>query len=317
MYPNEKDPDTILEYFHDIGRIMWFKTNDKLSNIIFHRPEVLTELIELLYSHTQEENWTRRVQRFIPFKHNDHNIEKSQYEEMIDSYRATGMMESDLLHKLLENESQLLPEVALEVLKTFRLIYLCGPRDDANNQKYIVPFFAKNNIVAPAINTKLVPLKADIFLRGLPVPGYVYTLITAAFLDINADPLSLPEVGSNGATVELGDGKISFLIHSVQDMRITLILLTPPDKIRDAWKRQQTCLQKLIEELESVRKAARFEKVFYCSHCMLTSKPRPERVVNPPWQEVAGEKFICKRESKTNDKHHVPQPLMYPCEHPN
>ena len=138
MYPNEKDPDTILEYLHDIGCIMWFKTNTKLSDFIFHRPEVLTELIELLYSHTQEENWTRRVQKFIPITHNDQNIEKTQYEEMVVNYTTSGIMESALLHNLLKNESKLQLEVALEVLKTFRLIYLCGPRDDAIYQKFII-----------------------------------------------------------------------------------------------------------------------------------------------------------------------------------
>ena len=313
QYPDENNPEIILQYLHDTGRIMWFSKIKVLSQYVFHRPEVLTNLIEVLFSHTQEKTWVQRLEDFIPFD----GIEYGEYKDMVEQFKSSGVMEGALLHNLLLNESQLSPEVAVEVLKTFHLIHSCSPcGDDMTSQKYIIPYFAPKPIVAPVINSQFIPLKVDIFLRGLPVPGYVYSLITAAYLDINPMPFCLPEVGTNGATVEQGDGMISYLLHSVQEKRVTLIMLTPPKKVGNAWKSQLKCLEAIIDELKSVWKAVRYEKVFYCSHCLLTIKQSPEHVTGPKPSSAAGDSvFICRKEPKTSESRRVPLPLMYPCKY--
>ena len=328
-YPQDEEHVT-LQYLHDIGRTMWFRKMEKLKNFVFHRLEVLTTLIEILYSHTQEEAWTKRLHEFLPFRHLGKTIELYKYQEMIDTFNTTGVMEAPLLINLLERESRLPADVAVEVLKTFHLVHLCGSGSSAQtyNQKYIIPYFATRTITAPNFHSNLIPLKVDLLFHGLPVPNYVFTLITASYLDINSNPFCVSEVGGNGATVVQGNGIVNFLIHSFAKKQVTLITLTPTKKIDEAWTGQLRSLTKLVSELQTTWKAVRYESIFYCSHCLLTDKQAPATTVGPDWFQYSSEGkesfpsigcytgdeyFICKKEVGNPDCQSVPRPLMFPC----
>ena len=249
---------------------------------------------------------------------------------MIESFTDTGVMDGILLMNLLQTESDLPPAMSVEVLKAFHLVHLCGPPNSTNSHKYIFPFFSRRKVEAPGVYISMLPLKVDIFLRGLPVPSYVYSLITSAYLDINSDPLIGPEIGENGAIVTKDNGLIKHLLHDRSKSCVTLITLTPPEGICEAWKDLIDSVRKLILELKCVWKGIRFENVFYCSHCLLTNKPSPTKTVNPDWFKLEDEDedkkndkdarsiydgqqtSICRKEG---DKEHrfIPRPLQAPC----
>ena len=157
-------------------------------------------------------------------------------------------------------------------MKTFHLVHLCGSSARPDNQKYIIPYFATRTITAPQLHSNLIQLKVDLLFHGLPVPGYVFSLITAFYLDINSNPFCVSEVGSNGATVVQSNGVINHLIHSFTEKRVALITLSPAKRIDKAWTGQLNSLHKLVSELKSVWKAVCYETIFYCSHCLLSDK---------------------------------------------
>jgi hypothetical protein len=326
-FPDDKGQVT-LEYLHEISQIMWFRRLNKLSNFIFHRSKVITSVIEVLYNHTKEESWYKRLDKFTPFSLVDgKTIEKSRYVEMIDTFNDTGVMDAPLLLHLLGQESQLPADVSIEILRTFHLVHLCGSNAAIGNQKYIVPYFASRTITAPEVYDQLVPLKVDLHLRGLPIPSYIFSLITAVYLDMNSNPSNFPEAGGNGAPVTKSNGIIEHLLHNAGEKRVTLITLTPQKSLCEAREEQISTLRKLTTELKSVWKGVRYESVFYCSHCLLTIKLDPQTAVDPDWyqEEVPDssrekapsytgyEKFVCRKEVQNKENRLVPQPLMKPC----
>ena len=324
------DEHVTLQYFHESGRLMWFRTKKNLSTVIFHRADVLASVIGLVYNHTLDEAWRKRLNGFISFIMDGEVIEKSRYEQMIESFTNSGVMNAILLHHLLEKESSMPVEISVEVLKTFHLLHLLGLSDwPLHQKKYIFPYFAKLQVVAPEIYNQLIPLKVDLFLRGFPVPSYVFSLVTAAYLDMTCDPLSYPEVCKNGAVVTKDDGTVRYLLHDSTERQLTLITLTPPNKIGEAWQDLLTTLCKLIRELCQTWEGIRYESVFYCSHCLLSNKPSPTKTIDPDWfkQEdfwhkhsyefgihYSGEETsICTAEEDRMNRV-VPKPLMAPCE---
>jgi hypothetical protein len=325
-FPDDKEHVT-LQYLHKTGCIMWFGKIDKLSNYIFHRSEVLTGLIEILYSHTLDDTWSKRLNLFSPFTSDGKKIDKRKYTAMIDNFNATGVIEASLLLNLLEKESTIPADISVEILKTFHLIHLCGPTSDLSHEKYIVPYFAKEEIKAPEVFDSLIPLKVDLWLRGLPIPGYVFSLITAAYLDINSDPYNYPEVGKNGVTVTNHTNKsVKYLLHDATEKRLSLITLAPLRRIGDAWCDHLASLRQLISELRSVWKAVRYQNVFVCSHCLLSNKPTPTTAVDPDWFQpenldgdldvcyTGKETCVCKATAAITESETVPTPLISPCE---
>ena len=177
----------------------------------------------------------------------------------------------------------------------------------------------------PSVYSDLIPLKVDLQFYGLPLPSYVYSLMTAAYLDMNSNPYCLPEVGTNGATISQGNGVVNFFTHSVHDRKVTLLSLSPTNKTHEAWMGQLKSLNQLVAELKSDWKAVRYETVFYCSHCLLMRRASPAMRVNPDWGKpstanaeesvmcyTGEENFLCKNDP---DRQPVPNPLMFPCEY--
>ena len=270
-----------LQYIHEIGRIMWFQEIEILSGYIFHQTKILSSLVGILYNHAQGRTWEDRMHCFLPYEFCERQIETREYEKMVKDFRQTGVIEAALLHNLLNTESSLPVQIAITLLKTFHLI--CGPIGTEEKQKFIVPYFSQTTITVIDDIAHLIPLKVDLFLNGLPVPKYVYHLITAAYLDIHIDMFNKVKAGRSGAHVLEENGINRYLIHNVQNQKVTLITLASPQTIGEAWKKQLDALKQITAELESVWRGVRYEHVFYCSHCVLTKQQHPTTAVNPEW----------------------------------
>ena len=292
-----------LQYIHEIGRIMWFQEIQILSGYIFHQTKILSSLIGILYDHAQGRTWEDRMHCFLPYKFCERQIEAREYEKMVNDFRKTGVIEAALLHNLLNTESSLPVQVAITLLKTFHLI--CGPIGTEDKQKFIVPYFSQTAITVSDDMANLIPLKVDLFLNGLPVPNYVYHLITAAYLDIHIDMFNTVEAGQSGAHVIEENRIHRYLIHNVRNKHVTLITLTSLQNIGEAWKKQLDALTQITAELESVWRGVRYEHVFYCSHCVLTKQQHPTTAVNPEWFNKT------KEPNRRSYEHLKPQQTVY------
>ena len=319
-FPDDKN-HVALQYLHNSGRLMWFRTKDGLSNIIFHRAEVITAALKVIYNHTHEKAWRVRLDQFKPFSASGRVIERNEYEGMIQSFTEFGVMDGILLMNLLETESDLPPKLSVEVLKAFHLVHSCGPSNAETFQKYVFPYFAKKQVVQQNIYyDNAIPLKADIVMRGLPVPSYIFSQITAMYLNMNSDPPIDPEVGSNGASVTTSNGMVKYLLHNTKESRVTLITRMPMIQILEGWQDLLNVLKQLIRELNPIWRGIQFESVFYCSHCLHIKDQSPTTTVDPEWFKeykyarrdhvgvtyTGNETFQCRNTQ-------VPKPLMVPC----
>ena len=168
-FPQEKDGHSTLSYLHEIGRMMWFKDSTLLSDYVFHRVEVLTSLIKVIYDHSKSKTCEQRLKDFEPYTFKDKLILRRKFEEMIANFLKTGMIEVALLNYILKKESLLQFDIAVKILKTFHLI--CGPIGGTSEGKYVIPYFSKRHVVIPHGFACRIPLKVRVSLRGFPVRG--------------------------------------------------------------------------------------------------------------------------------------------------
>jgi hypothetical protein len=227
LFPGDKDR-VILQYLNEIGRIKWYRNRENLSNIVFHRIELLTHLIELLYDHSRKDTWDQRIKNFQAFEDvsQDVRINKRKYNDMIRSFLDTGVIRDILLHHLISQESEVRPEVAIEVLKVFHLI--CGPVQKGSESHYVIPYFSPR-VITVEESGKYIPLKVDICFNGLALPSYAYDLLTAIYVNLHITPFNHIDVGCNGACVSENNGTIKYLFHDHIEKTVTLIILSPSD----------------------------------------------------------------------------------------
>ena len=121
LFPHDKDR-TILQYLHEIGKVMWYRNRDKLSGIVFHRIELLTNLVELLFDHSSKEAWDQRINTFEAFNGHGLRVNKMNYSEMVGCFQNKGLLNSILLSHLINSEGDLDSDKAIEVLKVFHLV---------------------------------------------------------------------------------------------------------------------------------------------------------------------------------------------------
>lgn len=310
----------ILQYLHEIGKILWFRKHHALSQVVFHRIAVLTKMIELLFNHTADHAWCERIRNFTPYRHQQKVIELRKYKDLVDSFRQSGIMDIALLTNILERESELPANLAIEVLQLFHII--CGPINEG--QSYILPSFSTERIIV-AEHVNQIDLMAKLFLNGLPVPVYAYSLISSLYIDMHLKPFNSVLSGMNGAKVD-GDGTTKYILHDPEESSITLITKTPVSKLCDSWRSQVSALQKITKYVKSLWKAVRVEVVFYCSHCIMAGIGDPTSKVDPNWFNENSE--LCVAEDCGNTHYSgletfpclqggqrcsVPLPFIYPC----
>ena len=123
----------------------------KLANVVFHRIDLLTELVKLIFYHSSEEKWRQHI---VQSHNSDHSISCRKYEQMVQLFLNSGMMNQCLLEDVIR-ESEFSFEIAVEVLKVFHII--CGP---VNKTSYIVPYFSQKVITVTETGS-YVPLKVE------------------------------------------------------------------------------------------------------------------------------------------------------------
>ena len=283
------------------------------------RVELLTKVVELLFDHTSKEAWVRRIQDFEPFWHGNKSLTEVKYKQMVSHFEQSGVMNSILLSHLIETESEIKPELAIEVLKVFHLV--CGPIQENSESSYIVPYFSQK-VITVIESGSYIPLKVDICFNGLAIPGYVYHLLTAIYLDIHISPLNSVDVGMNGACVKDIDRTMKYFFHNQSESTVSLIVLTSPENIASSWSSQLSTLERLTNQLAEVWKGAHYDTVFYCSHCLLTEQKELSTNADPSWTPnlpvYTGKEFLnCRQDLSAQGLSTIPLPLLYPCESEN
>lgn len=315
IFPNDEER-FILQYLCEIGRVIWYRNSSKLATIVFHRIELLTGLVELLFDHSCIDAWDQRISNFRPFMFESHRVHKRKYHVMVECFLHTGVMNSVLLFHLIQSESELPAELAVEVLRVFHLI--CGPIQRGYETSYIIPYFSTKYI--SVIDTGMyIPHKVELCFSGLALSGYIYHLLTARFVDFHLKPLNHVEVGYNGACIKEIDGTVKYLFHNMTERTITLLVMMQPETIITAWESQLATLSHLKSILARAWKGAHYETVFYCSHCLLTKQATPTTTVDPEWANERGGPYtgkeicVCSQHSLAKGRSHIPLPLLYPC----
>ena len=77
----------ILQYLHEIGRILWYRNCKKLANVVFHRLDLLTKLVKLIFYHSSEE---KRRQHKAQSHNFHHSISCRKYGKMVDESMSVG-----------------------------------------------------------------------------------------------------------------------------------------------------------------------------------------------------------------------------------
>lgn len=225
-------------------------------------------------------------------------------------------MNSILLSHLIVSESEIKPELAIEVLKVFHLV--CGPTQENSESSYIVPYFSQK-VITVIESGSYIPLKVDICFNGLAIPGYVYHLLTAIYVDIHISPLNSVDVGVNGACLKDVNQTIKYFFHNQSESTVSLIVLTQPENIASSWSSLLSNLECLEDQLAEVWKGAHYDTIFYCSHCLLTKQKELSTNANPSWTSnlpvYTGKEFMkCERDLSARGVPSIPLPLLYPCE---
>ena len=110
-------------------------------------------------------------------------------------------------------------------------------------------------------------IRFDILFKGLPLPRYVFHLMSVAALQFDPDPTYFVNVANNGVTIQHGRST-THLLHDWNDGKVTVQLSTPIELIGSSWKRLIGLTKFVIDGTISVWKATRPVLVVYCSHCL-------------------------------------------------
>lgn len=315
--------EIILGYLHESGRILWYKNIIALQNHVFHKISAVTDLIGVLFHHTDELIWEQRRKKFKPFKSAEGTrIEKDYYEELVSDFQETGVMDQILLHRLIEQESQFkgdnLP-LAISLLETFRLLH--GPVSHRGAMCYIIPYFCRGfQNDSLLLDDQYLNLKAELKFGGLSLPRYVYHQMSLALLERFPDESDQAIVKQNGITVYHNNTNIQ-LTHDSNTRTVSIQVISDLASIEKTWQLFVEIINNSIDETLRHWKAARPLCVFYCPHCLMKGTQHPKKTINPSWcstspkykkgKEITlvdgGEVTVCGQDRK------VLKALMFPC----
>ena len=90
----EKPLSDCMQHLHDIGDIMWFRSNPQLSDIVFHRPVSMLDILQGLFRHN--------IDTFLDYDSNRIFAHKGQFsvdtfQEAKDRFTKTGQISRHLL----------------------------------------------------------------------------------------------------------------------------------------------------------------------------------------------------------------------------
>ncbi|XP_067944277.1 malignant fibrous histiocytoma-amplified sequence 1 homolog [Watersipora subatra] len=328
---SDTDSKIILRYMHNTGQILWFEGTEGLSRYIFHKIPVITEMIALLFHHTAEQQWEKRVEELVPFTHQEEWVSKRKYQAFVAQFTTTGIMDEVLLVDLLKNSSELPVEISMQLLKSFAI--LNGPIEhNSKRRSYILPYFTTTSVEKTYPLDDNVPLRLDIALGGLSPPPYVYQLMTVAVLKLCSSLLSNIKVWNDGAVVH-NEEFTTILNHDLTNRVVSLRVGTTVAQLPASWEHLIVTTKAILNQLYAVWKGSHAEVCLYCSQCLIRQNPAPHFYVDPEWFYPIDcdysitctklpairshlSKVVCPVCDKLrNDKKpSVPKPLRLPCD---
>lgn len=89
----EQSLETVLQYFHCTGEIVWYYENKKLRDIVFHHPETLVEMLRVIFRHDFDE-----VVIFRESYGQITELSQSQFESLKKQFMTHGLVTDKLLH---------------------------------------------------------------------------------------------------------------------------------------------------------------------------------------------------------------------------
>ncbi|XP_067941712.1 uncharacterized protein [Watersipora subatra] len=322
-------PLTILRYMHNTGKIFWFEEIDELSQYVFHRIPVITEMINILFHHSSDVLWQKRQEKFTAFCHNGRPIGKLKFKALVKEFTTTGVIGEALLIYLLQTESSFSPSVAIDLLKSFNILY--GPISKKGDSKaYILPYFAKSSMDDSFQQDNRIPLRMDIAFGGLSLPQYVFQLITVVVLNCVKSHLTEMTVHRNGTAINHGECS-TYLLHDYDSRNITLQVSTSVQQLGLSWQHLIETAWATLKLISRVWKASFSEVLVYCGQCLIVRNNKPNYYIDPDWFYPADgklnlselstvttisslEKVACKRcEGNGENRPGVPKPLRFPC----
>ena len=321
----------ILRYLHNIGKILWFEREPSLKNIVFHRIEIVTEVITRLYHHRSGPQWESYVLSAHSYRCYDEFVSEQRYRSLVKSFRETGILDKAVLYQIYEADShrQRFPfETALHLLKTFYLV--CGPITRTKREKFILPYFSPFEIRMQP--TTKIRLKIDILFVGLTPPSYVYNLLTVVYLNFFDGPVETDRitVAHNGAELHRGH-IVSRVIHDWKARSLTVQADTDSENISKAWKTVMLIVDTILKKVLLVWVAARPICRFFCAHCLLLGAKNPDIMEDPEWYQLPntvtgrspmsnrlenfhGERPVpCLNDNSIDGSLTVPMALRFPC----
>jgi len=95
----------ILNYMHQCGKILWYKSTKGLEDYIFHNISALTDLLAVFYSH-EGNRWKQRQRSFVPFLDKGGlRIERERFDEFVQVFNSTAVMDKNLFFYLIKSET--------------------------------------------------------------------------------------------------------------------------------------------------------------------------------------------------------------------
>ena len=315
--------EIILGYLHDSGRILWYKNIPALQDHIFHKISAVTDLIGVLFHHTDELIWEQRNKKYKPFKSSEGvRIQKAYYEGLVSDFKKTGVMDKILLHRLVEQETEFKGDslsLAISLLQTFRLLH--GPVSHRGAMCYIIPYFCRGfQSDSLLLADQYFTLKAELKFGGLSLPRYVYHQMSLALLERFPDESDQAIVKQNGIAVYHNTTDI-LLTHDSNTRTVCIQTISDLASVEKTWSLFVDIVNNSIEETMKQWKAARPQCVFYCPHCLMKGTQHSRKTIDPSWcltspkykrgREITlvdgGEVAIC------DEDRNVLKALMFPC----
>ncbi|KAF6024147.1 hypothetical protein EB796_017542 [Bugula neritina] len=237
-------------------------------------------MIAVLFHHCLDEIWAQRIEDFVPFQHKNSIVGNTQFEHLVTRFLTTGLLDEAILFHLLEAETNFAPHVAIKLLSSFCILY--GPMIEQKCSTYIVPNFSLSYIGRQWETDGYLQLRIKVVFNNLPLPRYVFQLMTVALLNFDKDVAYPAEVFHNGTSVRHGKSA-THLVHDPNSGSVTIQVSTPVETISSSWQRLIKVMKFIINQTTSVWKAACPEALVYCAHCLFKQAENPDCLKNPSW----------------------------------
>ena len=344
FFHNVPELETVLRYAHLRGKLFWYYNVERLSGYVFHKLEAVIGLLKIVFDHQEETIWTTRVNNFELEAGEDDDMSHDEFKQLVNEFRGSRIMSDRLLRYVVQRECPISPDLAIEILLQFRLIY--GPVGKENDQimgqshaddnVYLIPSLAGHSDDM-GLNSHIPRLRVDIKLTGFTLPRYAYHQMTVSILNHFTDEKVFTDSVAvyNGAIIRRGKSWTCWFSHDHISNTIRIQISLQPHTAHISWNELLTVTEKLLAETKMTWKFIRPKCRQVCTHCLLTDAEQPGKVTNPKfWKTIqrklsspAAPEEVCRikvdddsstpclatRNSSQAQREQVPVALLHPC----